>query len=492
MTGKSDTPQAPPAGKDGARETGPEGPWTARLAKETEAAFVVDPALSRIEGANAEACRLLGLRGAPIRFPVALDAAMPAVRRLRALSETAGNADSATASGVSSTEIAAGEEVLTLWCAGRLMSLPAKLTRTTMNDGRPVMLVRASPAHAAASSETEEAAPPPPPSAAPQGRPRPAEPAAAGRKEIGQEPMVLNQSDALPSPSPARDDGETLREIARRIREGGGARTITPPPLPAVSKIPSTPSQTSLRNHDVRLDAAHGPPRLPLQGAAPDARHLSKIAHELKTPLSAIIAAAEIMRDERLGPMGNAQYLGYAADIHESARHALDVINAMLTGTNSELRKSEIIDLAGLTDVTVSAMLPVASAGGITLDADGETGRLEVKGDATAIRQIIFNLISNALKFTPRGGDVRVTTGYLDNGTPFLVVRDTGEGMSEDEITAAFLERDTAGESRRGGGYGLGLPMVRRLAEGMQATIDVDSAPGKGTAILITFLRPQS
>lgn len=361
-----------------------------------------------------------------------------------------------------------------------------------MNDGRPVMLVRASPAHAAASCETEGTAPPPPLSAAPQGRPRPAELAAAGRGETGQGPIVLSQSDTLPSPSPTRDDGETLREIARRIREGGDARTITPPPLPAVSKIPRTPSQTSLRDHDVHPDTAHGPPRLPLHGAAPDARHLSKIAHELKTPLSAIIAAAEIMRDERLGPMGNAQYLGYAADIHESARHALDVINAMLTGTNSELRKSEIIDLAGLTDVTVSAMLPLASASGITLDADGETGRLEVKGDATAIRQIIFNLISNALKFTPRGGDVRVTTGYLDNGTPFLVVRDTGEGMSEDEITAAFLERDAAGDSRRGGGYGIGLPMVRRLAEGMQATIEVDSAPGKGTAILITFLRPQS
>jgi len=490
MIGKFDATQPPSSDKDGAPETDT-GPWAARLAHETGAAFVVDPALSRIEGANAEACRLLGLRGAPIPFPVALDAAMPAVRRLRALNETAGNTDNAAASGGPSSETAVGEEVLTLWCAGRLMSLPAKLTRTTMNDGRPVMLVRTTPAQVPASCETEETAPPPPLSAAPPaGRHKPADLAVVGRVEPSHEPIVLSQGGT--APSPARDDNETLREIARRIREGGSARTITPPPLPTVSKISSTSSQASPHDHDVRSDAAHGPPRLPLQGAAPDARHLSKIAHELKTPLSAIIAAAEIMRDERLGPMGNARYLGYAADIHESARHAHDVINAMLTGTNSELRKNEIIDLAGLADVTVSAMLPLASASGITLDADGETGRLEVTGDATAIRQIIFNLISNALKFTPTGGDVRVTTGYLDNGTPFLVVRDTGEGMSEDEVTAAFLERDTAGDSRRGGGYGLGLPMVRRLAEGMQATIDVDSAPGKGTAILITFLRPQS
>lgn len=490
MTGKSGA-HPPSSEKDGVVEAGT-APWSARLAHETGAAFVVDPALARIEEANTEACRLLGLRGAPIRFPVALDAAMPAVRRLRVLSETAGNADNAAAPGAPSSEIAAGEEVLTLWCAGRLMSLPAKLTRTTMNDGRPVMLVRMTPAHGTATCETEETAPPPSLSTAPPGRPKPAEPADVERREAGKEPLLLSQSATTPSPSPARDDSETLREIARRIREGGRARTIAPPPLPAVSRISNTSSQGSPRGHDVRPDAAHVPPRLPFQDAGPDARHLSKIAHELKTPLSAIIAAAEIMRDERLGPMGNAQYLGYAADIYESAHHALDVINAMLTGTTSEHRKSEIIDLAGLADVTVSAMLPLASASGITLDADGETGRLEVTGDATAIRQIIFNLISNALKFTPKGGDVRVATGYLDNGTPFLVVRDTGEGMNESEITAAFLERDPAGEPRRGGGYGLGLPMVQRLAEGMQATIDVDSAPGKGTAVLITFLRPQS
>ena len=73
----------------------------------------------------------------------------------------------------------------------------------------------------------------------------------------------------------------------------------------------------------------------------------------------------------------------------------------------------------------------------------------------------------------------------MPDGTPYFVVRDTGEGMSEEEIVQAFYAEATA--PRRGGGYGIGLPMVRRLAEAMGATIDVDSTPGKGTVVLVSF-----
>jgi signal transduction histidine kinase len=198
------------------------------------------------------------------------------------------------------------------------------------------------------------------------------------------------------------------------------------------------------------------------------------------------------MRDEQLGPMGNARYLGYAGDIHESAKHALGVIDAMLTGSTREARTIEAIDLNELASMTVSAMLPLARASDILLEADCENGRIEIAGDATAVRQIIFNLVSNALKFTPAGGDVRVVTGYLANGTAFLAVRDTGDGMSEETITRAFYGDDARSGPRPGGGYGIGLPMVRHLAESMGAAIDVDSAPGKGTVVLISFQRQQT
>ncbi|HMN36811.1 MAG TPA: HAMP domain-containing sensor histidine kinase [Hyphomicrobium sp.] len=447
--------------------------WSAELARLTTAAFVVDAALSRIEDANAPACRLLGLPDTSIRFPVAVDAAMPAIRRLREMFEGQAVSRGGVPSGEDLNEPAGGEEILKLWCSGRLVSLPAKVTRTTMNDGRPVMLVRATPVHSL-SGETD-----------------PKE--AAGEAAQAGEPGVAAQSEdagvpaASGSPPAARDDGATLREIARRIREGGEVRHLTPGRASAEAGVPPPVPAGPAPARQAQPGAADAAASAHLPQGATDARALSKIAHELKTPLSAIVAAAEIMRYEQLGPMGNAQYLGYAADIHESARHALDVINAMLTGTPTELRKCELVDLAGLADVTVSAMLPLARASGVALDADAERENLKVTGDATAIRQIIFNLVSNALKFTPKGGVVRVATGYLENGTPFLVVRDTGKGMTEDEIVAAFFERDGGAGSRRSGGHGIGLPMVRRLAEAMRATIDVDSAPGKGTVILITF-----
>ena len=196
------------------------------------------------------------------------------------------------------------------------------------------------------------------------------------------------------------------------------------------------------------------------------------------------------MRDEQLGPMGNPKYLGYAGDIFESARHALDVINAMLTETPGEVRTFGPVDLSEIAVATVSVMQPLARTSGINLEADCSEERLQVTGDATAIRQIIYNLISNALKFTPQGGEVHVVTGYLPKGVPFFVVRDTGEGMSEDDIVRAFYRDDTSIGARRGGGYGIGLPMVLRLAEMMQATIDVDSEPGKGTVVLVTFPNP--
>lgn len=373
-------------------------------------------------------------------LPAALDAAMPALRRLREIDASAETF---------------GEERLTFWCGGRLVRVAARISRDIMNDGRSRLIVRALHGDDEGSNVHD---------------PSTATTSAAGPVQD--------------APRIERDDRETLREIARRIREGHR------PEAEFYSETSAKPADRTVageRGH-ATTPSFEGTP-LPVREptAAPDARTLSKIAHELKTPLSAIAAAAEIMRDEQLGPMGNAKYLGYAGDIFESARHALDVINAMLTGTAKEARTAEPVDLSGIAAATVSVMMPLAEASGINLEADTGDERLSVTGDATAIRQIIYNLISNALKFTPHGGEVHVVTGYLPKGVPFMVVRDTGEGMSEDDIVRAFYRDDSRIGARSGGGYGIGLPMVRRLAEMMNATIDVDSEPGKGTVVLVSF-----
>jgi signal transduction histidine kinase len=98
------------------------------------------------------------------------------------------------------------------------------------------------------------------------------------------------------------------------------------------------------------------------------------------------------------------------------------------------------------------------------------------------MRQILLNLLANALKFTSPGGDVRVVTGYLNDGRVFLVVRDTGCGMNGGGV-ATVHENSSEGPE----GYGIGLPLVQRLVHEMGAEIEFDSAPGKGTVVLIAF-----
>jgi len=220
-----------------------------------------------------------------------------------------------------------------------------------------------------------------------------------------------------------------------------------------------------------------------------DPDHLAKLAHELKTPLTAIAAAAEIMRDERLGAMGNERYLSYAADIHESATHALDVISSLLSESgrpDGGASRLIALDLNALVERTVSSVQALAQSRGLTLAFDAEKSRPHVVANPTALRQILLNLLTNAIKFTPRGGDVRVVTGYQDDGRVFLVVRDTGCGMNERPQPApGKIPDDLPQPFARG--HGIGLPLVRRLVHDMGAEIDIDSVPHKGTAVMIAF-----
>lgn len=223
--------------------------------------------------------------------------------------------------------------------------------------------------------------------------------------------------------------------------------------------------------------------------AALDVDTIAKLAHELKTPLTAIAAAAEIMRDERLGEMKNRRYLSYAADIHESATHALDVITSLLAERAKPATAASrliAIDLNAIVDRTVSSVKALAESCGLNLSFDGDGRTPHVVANPTALRQILLNLLTNAIKFTPSGGDVRVATGHLDDGRVFLTVRDTGGGMGSvgaaaGSISASELKPAWARSN------GIGLPLVESLVRDMGAEIEIDSAPQKGTAATILF-----
>jgi signal transduction histidine kinase len=228
--------------------------------------------------------------------------------------------------------------------------------------------------------------------------------------------------------------------------------------------------------------------RKPVSVLDPD--HLAKLAHELKTPLTAIAAAAEIMRDERLGKMKNERYRNYAADIHESATHALDVIASLLSESgkpSAPVSRLIALDLNAIVERTVSSLQALAQSRGINLACDIESSRPHVVANPTALRQSLLNLLTNAIKFTPRDGDVRVVTGYLPDGRVFVVVRDTGCGMTG--TNGATTEPSATGDTRLDAsrGNGIGLPLVRRLVAEMGAELEIESAPGKGTAALIAF-----
>jgi signal transduction histidine kinase len=219
-----------------------------------------------------------------------------------------------------------------------------------------------------------------------------------------------------------------------------------------------------------------------------------RIAHELKSPLSAIAAAAEIMKDERFGPIGDERYLRYARDIHESARHALDVVQRMLGAqvesdgaAATELEFTDL-DVNAVLAALVSTMQPLAAEAGVTLSTALSAPLPRVVADGTSMRQMVLNLVTNALKFTPRGGDIVVSTHAEIDGPLTLAITDTGPGLGAEDV-ARFEATGAAGEMapRKGGGLGIGLPLVRSLAHANGAEFSVSNRNGGGVSATIVF-----
>ena len=230
----------------------------------------------------------------------------------------------------------------------------------------------------------------------------------------------------------------------------------------------------------------------PVRPAPAPVVHLSKLAHELKTPLSAIVAAAEIMRDARFGPLGDARYESYAAGIHDSASHALGVINAMLGVSGIMTGRDGLVfaelDLNALVERMSASLRALLEAAGLALDYRLEQGLPHVVADPVTVRQMLLNLVTNAMRATPAGGTIAVSTAYDLAGPVHVTVTDTGSGMSESGIATAL---DTSSEggfaATPSGGLGLGYPLILSLARMNGASISMTSAAGEGTSVRITF-----
>lgn len=220
---------------------------------------------------------------------------------------------------------------------------------------------------------------------------------------------------------------------------------------------------------------------------------LARVSHEIRTPLNAIIGFSELMAEERFGPIGSPRYVEYAHDIGRSGKHVLDIVNDLLDISKIEAGEQELdFQAVSLNQALLDAMSilqPQANRQRVIVRTSLSSSVPDVVADLRSIKQIAINILSNAVRFTPAGGQVVVSTSYEQNGNVSLRIRDTGVGMSRDQLEEAMRPfRQVTGFLReRGDGTGLGLPLAKAMAEANRAQFAMNSQPGRGTLVEITF-----
>jgi two-component system, cell cycle sensor histidine kinase PleC len=222
-------------------------------------------------------------------------------------------------------------------------------------------------------------------------------------------------------------------------------------------------------------------------------RFLATMSHELRTPLNAILGFSEIMKDEVLGQMHNETYRSYSEDIHGSGQHLLNLINEILDLSRIEAGRHELHEEPlYLNDVVqeCSAMIRVrAKAKSISLHHALDPNLERVWADERAVRQVVLNLMSNAMKFTPANGDVYIKVGPTSDGGQYVTIEDTGPGIPEDEIPTvleAFGQGSHAIKSAEPG-TGLGLSIVQALIGMHEGKFSLKSSLGEGTAVTVSL-----
>ena len=219
---------------------------------------------------------------------------------------------------------------------------------------------------------------------------------------------------------------------------------------------------------------------------------LAMMSHELRTPLNAIGGYATLMLDGIPTPVSEAQQ-NYLRRIVKAQQHLIGLIESVLTHAKLEAgrmnyRMTNIL-MSELLDVVESLSRPQLAAKQITYDCTGCDSRLVLRGDREKTAQILLNLMSNAIKFTPRNGRIAIRTAVLAPGRALIGVRDTGIGMNVHQVATVFepfVQFDNR-LTRTGTGTGLGMAISRDLARGMGGDLTVESAPGSGTEFLLTL-----
>jgi len=219
---------------------------------------------------------------------------------------------------------------------------------------------------------------------------------------------------------------------------------------------------------------------------------LATMSHELRTPLNAVIGFAQLLEQDRFGPVSYQKYREYIGHIRESGEHLLAVINDILDLSRVEAGQAALnesdVDLAVLVRRTTGLMEAKLRSGGLRLEHRLPADLPLLRADERAIKQILLNLLANAVKFTDPGGVVAVEA-KLDGDALELAVCDTGIGIAPDDLERIFepFVQVESELNRRFEGTGLGLPLVRSLVELHGGRISLESSPGKGTRVAVRF-----
>ena len=215
--------------------------------------------------------------------------------------------------------------------------------------------------------------------------------------------------------------------------------------------------------------------------------------HELRTPLNAIIGFSEIIKQQLLGPVGNARYHEYAGDIHESGLHLLDLINDILDlskiESGSDQPVEEDVDIARIVASVATLVGGRAETGDVRLELELADELPAIRIDPRKLKQILVNLVVNGIKFTAPGGRVSLKAWFRRQSGFVFQIADTGIGIAPADIPKAltpFGQVDSR-PNQKYQGTGLGLPLTKRLVEMQAGSLDLASEVGVGTTVTVRY-----
>ncbi len=220
---------------------------------------------------------------------------------------------------------------------------------------------------------------------------------------------------------------------------------------------------------------------------------LANMSHEIRTPLNAIMGFSEVIEKEIFGPIGTGRYREYAADIHASGAHLVSLINDILDLSKIEAGQMKFkrgrVNVARVIEASTALLKRRAETGEIKLAVRIGKDLPALKGDDRRIRQVLFNLVLNASKFTPDGGKVSILASVSAQSGLRIRVNDTGIGMRQEDLQTALTPFGQVMAANKPDitGTGLGLPLAKSLVEHHGGRLELQSKPGEGTKVTLEF-----